>query len=500
MVVLPVAGACVCCVQVARGCINTPKAISSAAKGKRWDQETRRWVGTPGTALVIAQGATATSTSGRTTAAIGANSTASDVAFEHTRLNTHLQQQETYLSTAIENPNHLGGELDYYKVLGVSRGATEQEIKQSYYHLARRYHPDKNKDNPNAHERFQVLGEAYQVLSDKDLREKYDRHGKDALDVDFMDYACVFTILFGAENFEPLIGELMLATATGRGGDLDSKEMNKLQASRVEALALSLSELLSQWVTGERESFMEKMHAYGEDLSKCSFGPQLLGVISNIYAIQSERALGGFSGFQAAFKMQKQKIKSSMQVAGAAMKVMQAHFEIKNLNSQWEDQHKHLQDQQERSGHQEEGGIGISTAQGTGASSSSQQHGIEEDLVGSAHTGADTAGASLGTRKAKLEAMALPLMLEAMWAANVVDIETTVASVCKSVLYDKQVPKASRKERALGLHKLAEILLHHSQPPLSNLSKAQSARQKLSDALFQFQQKKLDEEDAKATY
>ena len=114
--------------------------------------------------------------------------------------------------------------------------------------------------------------------------------------------------------------------------------------------------------------------------------------------------------------MQKQKIKSSMQVAGAAMKVMQAHFEIKKLNSQWEDQHKHLQDQQERSGHQEEGGIGVSTAQGTtgASSSSSQQHGMEEDLVGSAHAGADTAGASLGTRKAKLEAMALPLMLEAM--------------------------------------------------------------------------------------
>ena len=86
------------------------------------------------------------------------------------------------------------------------------------------------------------------------------------------------------------------------------------------------------------------------------------------------------------------------------------------------------------------------------------------------------------------------------WAANVVDIETTVASVCKAVLYDKQVPKASRKERALGLRKLGEILVHHSQPPPSNLSKAQSARQKLSDALLQFQQKKLDEEDAKATY
>ena len=74
----------------------------------------------------------------------------------------------------------------------------------------------------SSHRDFQVLGEAYQVLSDAETRKKYDKHGKDSLDVNFMDYACVFTILFGAEHFEPLIGQLMLATMTTRGGERET--------------------------------------------------------------------------------------------------------------------------------------------------------------------------------------------------------------------------------------------------------------------------------------
>jgi curved DNA-binding protein len=67
---------------------------------------------------------------------------------------------------------------DYYEVLGVPRTAGAEEIQQAYRRLARRYHPDVNKD-PGAEDRFKEVSEAYQVLSDPDTRARYDRFGPD---------------------------------------------------------------------------------------------------------------------------------------------------------------------------------------------------------------------------------------------------------------------------------------------------------------------------------
>ncbi|MFC4766343.1 molecular chaperone DnaJ [Effusibacillus consociatus] len=66
---------------------------------------------------------------------------------------------------------------DYYEVLGVSRNATEDEIKKAYRKLARQYHPDVNKDDPNAEVKFKEVTEAYEVLSDKEKRSRYDQFG-----------------------------------------------------------------------------------------------------------------------------------------------------------------------------------------------------------------------------------------------------------------------------------------------------------------------------------
>src|ERR1041385_5349636 len=66
---------------------------------------------------------------------------------------------------------------DYYEVLGVSRTATDSEIKSAYRKLAIRYHPDKNPGDTAAEDKFKEAAEAYSVLADGDQRQRYDRFG-----------------------------------------------------------------------------------------------------------------------------------------------------------------------------------------------------------------------------------------------------------------------------------------------------------------------------------
>ena len=120
----------------------------------------------------------------------------------------------------------------YYDTLGVKPTATELEIKKAYRKLAITTHPDKNPGDETAHERFQAVGEAYQILSNDNLRKQYDQFGKERAQPHegFEDPAELFTMIFGGDAFVDLIGEISLMKDLAKAMEITAKQMEEDEA------------------------------------------------------------------------------------------------------------------------------------------------------------------------------------------------------------------------------------------------------------------------------
>ncbi|HRC25964.1 MAG TPA: molecular chaperone DnaJ [Alphaproteobacteria bacterium] len=113
---------------------------------------------------------------------------------------------------------------DYYKILEVEKGASDDDIKKSYRKLVTRHHPDRNKDNPKAaEEKFKEINEAYDVLKDPQKRAAYDRFGSEGLAGGMGGPGGGFGASFGggfSDIFEDMFSDLMGRNRGGAGGTL----------------------------------------------------------------------------------------------------------------------------------------------------------------------------------------------------------------------------------------------------------------------------------------
>lgn len=156
-------------------------------------------------------------------------------------------------------------EVDYYELLELSKDCDSGDIKKAYRKMAMKYHPDRNPDDPEAEERFKLINEAYQVLSDNEKRAIYDRYGKSGLESSGFEG-------FGARGFEDVfddissIFESVFGAGFGGGGSRRRRRDEKYSLDLGVDIKLSFKDAVfgcSKEVEFEYKTFCEECMGTG---------------------------------------------------------------------------------------------------------------------------------------------------------------------------------------------------------------------------------------------
>lgn len=212
------------------------------------------------------------------------------------------------------------GDACYYDLLGVEKTATESEIKKGYYKMARKWHPDKNPDNPEAELRFKGISEAYEVLADPQKRTIYDERGKDgvqmAQNAGNVDIKMVFRLMFGGGAFDdvfgdvcelPMLKQMLSSMENQMMGRMDDERMQNAEKMRREEdiYCKTLSEKLL--TTLERagklgaKAYAETCKKEAMEFCEAPGGNELLAMVGYVYSQEGKQHAGRWLGFEGFF-------------------------------------------------------------------------------------------------------------------------------------------------------------------------------------------------------
>lgn len=354
-------------------------------------------------------------------------------------------------------------ETRLYELLEADVAATTTEIKKRYYIQARKYHPDKNKGNIQAKEKFQKIGEAYQILSDPKLRKQYDLFGKDGVQsgTNKFDPVIMFSFIFGSEKFGDLIGELyysmLITAASSTGGDEEndnefaeieriffsdrkSSEVLAYKQKRREvqcaANLASRIDLLLSLDEDQISEFQRTTVLEAEEFSQDSLGQVLLGFVGYMYVQESKSYLSSLPLATSSTKVLFNFPWHMVRVFHGFYLQFLYYWTISRLV--WKMLVTFLGSRWKRKGKEK-----ASTEEGSSPGSKKEGEQPEEELE-------------------ELQEMLWKfkdLGLEYVWNSSILDVEVTLKKAIRKLLKDKSVSKASRQHRARWIHQVGQIYL-----------------------------------------
>lgn len=405
-----VAGAVQGVTQVVRGAAATPSALMEPRKGKWWNDAEGKWI--------------LTNLDNERTAYLDIPEDDDDI------LGDAKKEADDSTKPAGAVTASKVVDTTYYDALEIAPDEKPSKIKRQYYILARKYHPDRvDKDDKVAGDKFKDIAEAYQVLSDPELRAKYDTEGKDGLSADRTgvadspgqaDPAILFAFLFGSDKFGDYVGRLAMATSAlvADSPKIGPKEARIVQQRRVTRLAIKLAERLKIWTEEDYDGAKAIWESAATDLGKSSYGTELVHLIGRVYSLSACQFLGAIDsgvGMPSIAKWAKghyAKVEKSADNSKAKRDGLMAGMKMMTL------QQKAAQELAEAK--------------------------TEEERM---------------EKQAAMEEAQVSGMLNLMWTTTVVDITVTLHEATQMVLHDRSVDKETRKKRAYGLKNLAEIFM-----------------------------------------
>ncbi|CAJ1953462.1 unnamed protein product [Cylindrotheca closterium] len=315
----------------------------------------------------------------------------------------------------------------YYDALEIDTSADPSAIKRRYYILARKYHPDRvGQDDKESADKFKQIAEAYHVLSDPKLRQTYDKEGRDGLSGDKtdingsgMDPSILMAFLFGSDKFNDYFGRLATSTSAmlGDSAKFSAEDSRTLQERRCTRLAVKLAEKVEPWVKDDFEICTTMWATEAVELSKASYGYELVKVLGMAYEVTALQFLGSTESGVGMPSIGKwaagQKAKRKQKKAGNQTQVesLRATFNAIQLQQEYEQKIKEAKTPEEK-------------AQ------------LEKELEDAAQSS----------------------VLSLIWTATVVDITSTIHETCQMLFFDQSVDKESRKKRAKAVKNLGLTL------------------------------------------